>query len=275
MLRTTALACALAALPLAAHPEAHEGDPMDQVVASVNGTDITLGHVAAARTSLPEQFAQMPTEALLPGLIDQLIQQEALAQQAEGDIPPDAQRDIENTRRAALAGMAISAILEERITEETARAEFAARMEGAQPQTEWNAAHILVETEGEAQELVTELEGGADFAELAMERSTGPSGPRGGALGWFGPGQMVPEFEQAVQDMEPGDVSAPIQTQFGWHVVKLNELRQQEMPTFEQVAPQVIDALRREAVSEVLAGAAEGAEVVRTPIEEIDASALR
>lgn len=274
MLRTTALVCALAATPHLALAEAHEGDPLDQVVASVNGVEITLGHVLAARADLPQQFAQMPMEALLPGLIEQLIQQEALAQDA-GELPAADQRALDNAERTARAGAALTERLVEAVTEEDARAEFEARLAEVEPQTEWDASHILVETEEEAQAVIERLEAGEEFAALAAEVSTGPSGPRGGALGWFGPGQMVPEFEQAAQALDEGGISEPVQTQFGWHVVKLNGVREQPLPTFEEVSGQVLDTLRREAVGDLMREAAEGAEVVRTPIEEIDATALQ
>jgi peptidyl-prolyl cis-trans isomerase C len=103
------------------------------------------------------------------------------------------------------------------------------------PVEEFNASHILVETEEEAQALIDALGEGADFAELAAENSIGPSGPNGGQLGWFTAGMMVPEFEVAVFELEAGEVSAPVQTQFGWHVILLNETREQAPPTLEDV----------------------------------------
>jgi peptidyl-prolyl cis-trans isomerase C len=86
---------------------------------------------------------------------------------------------------------------------------------------------------------------GADFAELATERSTGPSGPNGGQLGWFTAGMMVPEFETAVFELEPGEVSPPVQTQFGWHVILLNEMREQAPPALEEVRDELLNGLRR------------------------------
>ena len=274
MLRTTALCLALAAAPTLALAEAHEGDPLGQVVATVNGVEITLGHVVAARADLPQQFAQMPMEALIPGLIEQLIQQEALAQSVE-TLPAEEQRALDNAERTARAGVELTERLVAAITEEDARAEFEARLAEVEPQTQWDASHILVVTEEEARAVIGRIEAGEDFAALAAEVSTGPSGPRGGALGWFGAGQMVPAFEQAVQALEPGGVSEPVQTQFGWHVVRLNDTREQPLPTFEEVSDQVLDTLRREAVGDLMRAAAEEAEVTRVPAEEIDTSVLQ
>ena len=101
------------------------------------------------------------------------------------------------------------------------------------------ARHILVETEEEANSLIEDLNGGRDFAELAREESTGPSGPNGGDLGFFGRGQMVPSFEQAAFALEDGEISAPVQTQFGWHVIKVEERRAAPVPTFGQLSPEI------------------------------------
>ena len=121
---------------------------------------------------------------------------------------------------------------------------------------------------------MTELEGGADFATLAQERSTGPSGPNGGELGWFGTGQMVPEFENAVTGLEVGAVSDPVETQFGWHVVKLNESRDVPPPTLDQVRDDIVNQIRQTRVEERLAElrAAASPEIL---IDQIDAAALR
>jgi len=135
---------------------------------------------------------------------------------------------------------------------------------------EYNAAHILVETEEEALAVIETLDGGADFAETARESSTGPSGPSGGDLGWFGAGMMVGEFETAVKDMEPGDISAPVQTQFGWHVIKLNEVRDQPRPTLEQLRPELENQLLQETVTGKLAELTEAAEITRPAAGDFD-----
>ena len=104
------------------------------------------------------------------------------------------------------------------------------------PPVEFKARHILVQTQGEATDLIAQLDGGADFAELAMENSTGPSGPSGGDLGWFPPERMVAEFSQAVQGLEDGAYSKePVQTQFGWHVILREDSRESTPPPFESV----------------------------------------
>jgi len=125
---------------------------------------------------------------------------------------------------------------------------YDAQIGAAPAEEEINASHILVKTEEEAKALVEALTGGADFAELAKENSTGPSGPNGGQLGWFGKGQMVPAFEAAALALEVGTVSAPVQTQFGWHVIKLNEKREKPKPPMEAVEKQLLEQLQQQAL---------------------------
>ena len=144
----------------------------------------------------------------------------------------------------------------------------------AEPEPEFNASHILVETKEEADAIKTELDGGADFAELAKEKSTGPSGPGGGSLGWFGPGMMVPAFEEAVAGMEAGSVSEPVETQFGWHVIKLNETRTAEAPALEGVREELETQIRQTKVQEAIESLTEAAEVDRSAAEGIDPSVL-
>ena len=256
------LALALAA-PAAVPARAQDADT---VVATVGGTEITLGHMIVARNTLPEQYRQLPDDVLFPGILDQLIQQVALAQSVE-DPTKATELQIDNQRTGLLAGEALGRVSQGAVTEEALQAAYEARFADAEPTREYNAAHILVETEEEAQDLVAELEGGADFAELARERSTGPSGPNGGALGWFAAGQMVPEFAEAVTEMEPGAISEPVQTQFGWHVVQLNETRLAEAPPLEQVRGELAQELENAAVEAHIAEVTSAAEVERAEVE--------
>lgn len=131
-----------------------------------------------------------------------------------------------------------------------------------------------METQEEAAALVTDLEGGADFAELAKEKSTGPSGPRGGELGWFGAGAMVPPFEEAVVALDVGAISAPVQTQFGWHVIKLNETRIKDAPTLDQVRGELSENVQASAIESRIEALTETAEIVRPELEGIDPTIL-
>lgn len=245
----------------------------DTVIATVNGEEITLGHLVVARYSLPEQYQALPNEVLFEALIDQLIQQTVLGQ-AVNELPKRAEVQLENERRTLVAAEQVETVVADAVTDEAVQAAYDAEFAGAEPTQEWDASHILVETEEEAQALIDQLEGGADFVELAQTASIGPSGPNGGALGWFGPGMMVKEFEDAVSGMEVGDVAGPIQTQFGWHVVKLNDARMKGAPALDEVRAEIVAKLENDAVEQALAALLGAAEIERADVSGIDPNVL-
>jgi peptidyl-prolyl cis-trans isomerase C len=261
---------AFIALPAAAQ----ETPSADTVLATVNGTEITLGHLIAMTRMLPPQFQELPDNVLFDGLLEQLVQQEALAAVAAQDMGRMEELGLANERRAFLAATLLDRVGNAEITEAELQAEYDAVFGSAEPQVEYNASHILVETEAEAEALIGELAAGADFAELAAERSIGPSGPNGGQLGWFGSGMMVPSFEEATFALEVGEVSAPVQTQFGWHVIVLNDTREQAPPALEQVRAELEEGLRQARVDATMAEVVEQAEIERPEIA-IDPSAIR
>ncbi|WP_224824315.1 peptidylprolyl isomerase [Cognatishimia sp. MH4019] len=246
----------------------------DTVVANVNGTEITVGHMITARAQLPQQYQQLPDDVLFEGIREQLVQQTVLSQQT-ADVPKSVELSLENERRAAMAGVAINEFIADAVTDEMLQSLYEEKYASVEPEKEFNASHILVETEEEALALVTELEGGADFAELAKEKSTGPSGPGGGSLGWFGPGMMVKPFEDAVIGLEDGAISAPVQTQFGWHVIKLDESRLKDAPTLDDVREELTAELQQVALETHITELTEAAEVTLPDLGEIDASILR
>ena len=204
----------------------------DRVIATVDGTEITLGHMIVLRDALPAQYQSLPDDVLFQGILDQLIQQTLLSKAVE---PEMGKRDVlalENARRAYLADGAVARALAQAVTPQAMQALYEMRFANAIPGTEFNAAHIIVATQAEAAEIRTQLDAGADFAEMARTKSTDGAAANGGDLGWFGPGMMVKEFEDAVVAMKPGEIAGPLQTQFGWHLVKLNDTRPTAAPTF-------------------------------------------
>lgn len=269
-LPSLALVAAMA-LPVAAET----GPGADTVVARVNGVEITLGHMIIAHATLPEQYQALPGDVLFNGILDQLIQQSALAQSFEGDVPARIELSLENEQRSLLAGEVLETVMADAVSDTDIQAAYDAEFATAEAGTEYNAAHILVETEAEAQAIVADLRGGADFGETAKAKSTGPSGPSGGALDWFGTGQMVPEFEAAVVALEPGAVSDPVQTQFGWHVITVNETRPKSAPTLDEVRNQIIETLRTEAIDAHIDALTDAAQIDRPTIEGLDPAVLR
>lgn len=243
------------------------------VVARVGDTEITLGEIIIARTNLPPQYAQFPNEVLFEGLIDQLIQQQLLADVLDG-VPPRIDYTLRNERRALLAGEVITAIAETSVTEADIQAAYDARFADAEEVPEFNASHLLVETEEEAIAAKARLDEGAEFADVARDVSTGPTGPNGGNLGWFGPGAMVPEFENAITALDVGEVSEPFETQFGWHLATLNEKRVRPLPTLDQMRREITAELQEAAVTARLEELAAGQEVVKPEPGEFDANLI-
>jgi len=271
-LSTLAVVAAFA-MPAAAQ-DTPTADP-SAVVATVGDTEITVGHMIAAWASLPEQYQSLPDDVLFQGILDQLVQQTALQQQFDGDIPQRVEIQLENERRSLVAGEAINDIMEAPLDEADVQAAYEEEYGNVEQAPEYNASHILVETEEEAKAIAEELAAGADFAEVAKEKSTGPSGPNGGQLGWFGPGAMVPEFEEAVSTLEVGGVSAPVQTQFGWHVITLNESRTQEAPTLEEVREQIELQIRQVRAQEKIEEVTAATQVDRSGAEGLDPTVIK
>lgn len=269
-LASLALSACLA-LPAAAQDEAG----LDTVVATVNGTEITVGHMIIARATLPEQYQQLPDEILFKGILDQLVQQTALADTYQGDLPARVKLSMENENRSLVAGEVIENVMAGPVDEDALKAAYDEQYASAEQGDEYNASHILVETEEEALAIKAELDGGADFAEMAREKSTGPSGPGGGSLGWFGKGMMVPSFEAAVITMEPGAVSEPVETQFGWHVIMLNETRKTEAPALDTVREELELQIRQTRVQTTIDSITEAADVDRAGAEGIDPAILK
>lgn len=246
-----------------------EVDP-NQVLATVNGTEITLAHVIALRSGLPQQYDQFPSALLFQGIMDQLIQHTLLMQSIEGQPALKSRIAIENETRAIMAGEVMQGIVSEDPSEDSLLALYEEKYPADLQETEYRASHILVETQEEAQALVEELGGGADFATLAREKSTGPSGPSGGDLGWFGAGDMVEPFFDAVLELETGEVSAPVQTTFGWHVILLAETRDRARPEFDTVKEQLSEELKQSSLESFIAELRERAEITRTETDGIN-----
>ncbi len=241
--RTAALALA-SALTLAVAPAGAEEPKADTVVATVNGTVITLGHLLAAKAALPPQYQSLPDETLFKGIMDQLIDQTLLEQSAAGKLTLRDELSIENERRAYVANATLAGVIRAAVTDEAIQKAYDARVAAFVPGLEYKAQHILVADEAKAKELLTQLEGGADFATMAKENSTDTgSGANGGDLGWFGLGMMVKPFEDAVVAATPGKVTGPVKSDFGFHLILVNETR----PT----APPALDALREELAAEI------------------------
>ncbi len=253
-------------------PVAAQETSLSSVVATVGNDQITVAHVLDVKRLLPQQYQTIPDNVLFPGIVDQLVRQALLAQSLDEE-PAWINVSLENEKRNLRSDLVMREIQSSAATKEALKELYDERYAGPAEQ-EYSAAHILVETEEKAAELVQLLRDGADFGETAKEHSTGPSGPRGGDLGWFGKGQMVPPFEQAVMSMEPEAISDPVQTQFGWHVIRLNEIRDVQPPAFEEVEAELANELGNRAIEKRLAELESTTSVQRVPEDEISPEVL-
>ena len=241
-LGTALLAAGLHALPAAAAD--------DTVVATVNGQPITEADVKLAEGDLDQQFRQLPEDQRRGAALSALIEIRLMANKAvEKGLDKDAefQRRMAFLKERALHSAFVEKEVAATVTDEAVRARYDKEMADTKPANEVRARHILVKTEEEAKAIIAELDGGKDFETLAKEKSTGPSGPNGGDLGYFRAGQMVPEFEAAAFAMEPGSYSKePVKTQFGFHVIKVEDKRAVQPPAFDDVKENVKSLLLRE-----------------------------
>jgi peptidyl-prolyl cis-trans isomerase C len=221
------------------------------VLAEVNGKNITLDHIIAAVAKLPPEYNTLDADYVLEGVLDQIVKQEIMAQILDTS-EKFIEVSLENEIRSIKAKYSVEKLMEGFPRNDQLLAAYETATETIQSLEEFNASHILVESEKEALNILDSLKAGFDFSKLAQEKSTGPSGPNGGQLGWFGPGQMVPEFEAAVLVLEIGSVSQPVKTQFGWHIVKLNDRRVKALPSFEEMKPELVQQLSQSRIDQLL-----------------------
>ena len=266
-------ALAVCACLAAAGAHCQDEPDAETVVARVLGTEIRLGHVIAFAEQLSHDYQGLPDDSLYNAIIDQMIRHALLASAGDG-AGLRARFASENTSRAIVANGVVREIAGDAVTEEAVRAAYEATYAGREPEPEFRASHILVETKDEAMSILDDLRAGADFAETARARSTGPSGPGGGDLGWFGPGRMVKPFEDAVRSLEVGELSGPVRTEFGWHLILLADRRDQPAPSIEEARGELEQRVAGAAVEEALARLAGTAGVVRTD-EGVDPAVVR
>ncbi|WP_050527968.1 peptidylprolyl isomerase [Pseudorhodobacter aquimaris] len=219
------------------------------VVASVNGTNITLGHMIVLRENLPQQLLALPDETLFQGILEQLIQQAALAQSMTDKITLRDTLAMENDQRGYLSGTALQTVAGSAVTESAIQKAYDAKFENDAGTKEYHAAHILVKTEDEAKAIKTQIDGGANFGDMAKEHSSDGAAANGGDLGWFSEGMMVAPFQDAVFAMEVNSVSDPVETQFGWHLIELKETRIKAAPPLDEMREELAAEIEQAAVT--------------------------
>ncbi len=233
----------------------------DEVVARVNGEAISATALNAQIQAQSQQGQRASRDQALDRLIDLMV----LAQKAdEQGLPeqPEIAAKIKRQRASILAQHLVRAELSDfEPSEEELRKAYEEQTSG-EAGKEYKASHILLEQEAKARDMITQLDEGAEFSALAKEHSTGPTGKRGGSLGWFEAGQMVEPFNKALQELEPGNYSAdPVKTRFGWHVVRLEDVRTKEQPKFEDMKSELRNQLVSQHVQDYISSLRDDAEV--------------
>ena len=238
----------------------------DQVIARVNGVDIRQSDIALAEEDLGAEMQQVPPDQkrdhLVTYLADIIMASQAAEQKKLGE-SDEFKRRLAMLRNKVLMGLALQAEVKSALTDDAFRKVYDEAVKSMTPQEEVRARHILVENEEEAKAIAEQIKGGADFATLAKEKSKNPGAAEGGDLGYFTKDQMVPEFADVAFKMYPGQVSNPVKSQFGWHIIKLEDKRQRAVPEFDKVKDQIETFLTRKAQTDYVAKLRQNAKIER------------
>ena len=228
---------------------AAQDEAADEVVAKVNGTPIRYSDIAFADEEMSAALARLEPNVRFQYLLGLLIDRRIVALAAEekkaGD-DPAVKRRQEYFNEKALRDFYWVQLMQDRVSDEAVRAWYDKNIAAAAPEQEAHARHILVDTEAQATAIAAEIAAGKSFEDAANEHSKDGSGEDGGDLGWFAKDDMVEAFGNAVFSMEPGDISAPVQSQFGWHLIQVIAFREMPKPTFEEAEDEIFRQLARE-----------------------------
>jgi peptidyl-prolyl cis-trans isomerase C len=238
----------------------------DPVIARVNGVDITQGDLALAEEDVGSEMQAVSPEAkreqLISYLADIIMVTQAADKKNLAD-NPDFKRRLAFLRNKLLMGYELQQEAKTAVTDEALHQTYDEAVKSMAGQEEVRARHILVESEDEAKALLEQLKNGADFATLAKEKSKDPGAAEGGDLGYFTKDQMVPEFADVAFKMYPGQLSNPVKTQFGWHVIKVEDRRTKSPPEFDKVKDQIEAFLARKAQTDFITKLRQSAKVER------------
>ena len=251
VLRTLALAGAMALPALAGATAAEE----NKVLAKVNGHEITTKEVELAADDVLPQLKDLPPRLRFPFLVEYLVERHLLAQLAVKEGMTDNEeykRRLAFYQAKALRDAYFAAKLKPQVTEEEVKATYDAQAAKVPPEERARAQHILVATEKEAQDIKARLDKGEKFEDLAKQYSLDGSKDYGGDLGYFTAGEMVPEFSNAAFALKVGEVSKPVKTEFGWHIIKLEDKRQGGPQPYDQVKEPIRMVLLRKTVQDKL-----------------------
>lgn len=238
----------------------------NQVLATVDGREITEAELKLAEFEIGGDLGQLPPETRRRVLVEYLIENQLFADAAERDKLGSGKAFEDRLtywRRRAMRDTYFDKAVKGEVGEGLAKTFYDDQIKGLKPDEEVQARHILVESEDKAKEIVDKLAKGGDFAQLAKENSKDPGSKEdGGMLGFFGRGQMVPAFEEAVFRLKKGEVSPPVKSQFGYHVIKLEDRREKKLPSFDEVKERILNSMIQQKAQEVANGLRTKAKIV-------------
>ena len=254
------ITAAMAVVPFIVLPAAAQTTPAAAqekiIVATVDGENIYSSDVVMLFQTLPEQYRQAGLGQMADQIVERLIEQTLVSNAARKSgltETAEVKRRIKVLSDGVLQQMYLDNKIGEQLTDDALKAAYREQIAGAKRPEEIRARHILVKTEAEAKKIIAELGDKGDFAAAAKKHSTGPSGVKGGDLGFFSDGMMVTEFSKAAFALKAGEFTkAPVKTQFGWHIIKLEERRKAEAAPFNEVAPKLRQELGRKAYEKII-----------------------
>ena len=226
----------------------------------VNGKIIKFGSAIIAFSKIQQSRVNFDKNTIFSQIVQQLVNEELLSQKIDKENKLTLLA-LEHEKRSAKAAQMVSKILKNSPNDELVKSAYKNLSNEFKGSLEYNASHILVKEEGQAKTIRKDISNGKNFEALAKEHSIGPSGKNGGNLNWFDLSSMVPEFSTALMVLSEGDISQPVQTKFGWHLIKLNKTREKKIPEFQEIKAQLVQNLRQKKINDYLKSLTENSEI--------------
>ena len=248
-----------------------------KIVATVDGKPIFLSEIIGMAQRLPEQYRKMSLEAVYPSLLTRAIDSKLVTlegRRAGFSKDPDVKKRLLDVEDQIISEIFLTKTIGSQVTEEALQKIYSETKSEMASGDQIKARHILLDSEEKAMEIIKKLQAGGEFAKLASEYSTGPSAASGGDLGWFGEGQMVPEFSKAAFALNPGDiVTKPVKTQFGWHIILVEDRKVSAPPSFDEAKEQLASNMSQRLLKQLIETLRTKSKIVRfqadgTPIKD-------
>tara|TARA_B110000090_G_scaffold82860_1_gene94298 strand:+ start:77 stop:916 length:840 start_codon:yes stop_codon:yes gene_type:complete len=248
-------------------------DPDTIIAAKVNDHIISAKDVLIALEKLPEKIKEQPLPSIYPKLINELINQHLIAQQAykeKLDQNKKVLSELNKSKEQIMAKFWLKNFLDKQAKKKNIEAFYKNYLKNFKVSKEFNASHILVKEKKTASEIIKKLNNKSNFTDLAKQFSIGPSGKNGGNLNWFGPGQMVPSFEEATFALNKGQITQkPVQTKFGFHIIILNDIRESKPKKLSEIKQQIIKIIKKKSLLDLEKKLKKNQKIIINKFEEV------